>query len=191
MLTPLDRARRSPASRRRTPASASALFNVMRNLGGAIGIAVLQTFLTTREYFHFNTLSPSVSPFDETTRQHIDRLVLFPEPRRYGSGRRLAQGRGRHRPSHPPAGLYDGLRRRLLLDRRRPDRSPVAALLLNKTPRVFRRQRAGSSLFACISAKHFLNIASVSMTSWKPACCSLMVDTRAGGPAVLRPKPMV
>jgi DHA2 family multidrug resistance protein len=55
--------------------SASALINVMRNLGGAIGIAVLQTFLTTREYFHFNTLSPSVSPFDEMTRRHIDRLA--------------------------------------------------------------------------------------------------------------------
>jgi DHA2 family multidrug resistance protein len=55
--------------------SASALINVMRNLGGAIGIAVLQTFLTTRQFFHFNTLSPSVSPFDEMTRQHIDQLV--------------------------------------------------------------------------------------------------------------------
>jgi DHA2 family multidrug resistance protein len=55
--------------------SASALINVMRNLGGAIGIAVLQTFLTTREYFHFSTLSSSVSPFDEMTRRHIDRLA--------------------------------------------------------------------------------------------------------------------
>ena len=55
--------------------SASALINVMRNLGGAIGIAVLQTFLTTRQYFHFNTLSLSVSPFDEMTRQHIDQLA--------------------------------------------------------------------------------------------------------------------
>ena len=32
--------------------SASALFNMMRNLGGAIGIAVLQTFLTKREQYH-------------------------------------------------------------------------------------------------------------------------------------------
>ena len=57
--------------------SASALINVTRNLGGAIGIAVLQTFLANRQYLHFNTLSPSVSPFDETTRQHIDRLVHY------------------------------------------------------------------------------------------------------------------
>jgi hypothetical protein len=49
------------------------------------------------------------------------------------------------------------------------------------------RQRGGSNLFACISAKHFLNIASVSMNSWKPACISLMVETIAAGPGVLRP----
>ena len=41
---------------------------MMRNLGGAIGIAVLQTFLTKREQFHSNVLVPSVSPFDEATR---------------------------------------------------------------------------------------------------------------------------
>ena len=32
--------------------SASALFNMMRNLGGSIGIASLQTLLTRREQFH-------------------------------------------------------------------------------------------------------------------------------------------
>jgi DHA2 family multidrug resistance protein len=43
--------------------SASALFNMMRNLGGAIGIAALQTFLTKREQFHSNILMNSVSMF--------------------------------------------------------------------------------------------------------------------------------
>jgi DHA2 family multidrug resistance protein len=55
--------------------SASALFNMMRNLGGAIGIAVLQTFLTKREQFHSNILGQSVTLFDETTRARIDHLV--------------------------------------------------------------------------------------------------------------------
>src|SRR6201988_5498951 len=32
--------------------SASALFNMMRNLGGAIGIAALQTFQSKREQYH-------------------------------------------------------------------------------------------------------------------------------------------
>ena len=41
--------------------SASGLFNMMRNLGGAIGIAALQTLLTKREQYHSNVLSQSVS----------------------------------------------------------------------------------------------------------------------------------
>ena len=36
--------------------SASSLFNMMRNLGGAVGIAMLQTFLTKREQYHSNVL---------------------------------------------------------------------------------------------------------------------------------------
>ena len=53
------------------------------------------------------------------------------------------------------------------------------------------RQRGGSSLFACISAKHFLNIASVSMTSWKPACMQLDGRDQGRRARLLRPKPMV
>jgi DHA2 family multidrug resistance protein len=54
--------------------SASALFNMMRNLGGAVGIAMLQTFLTKREQFHSNVLVQSVSLFEEATRARIDAL---------------------------------------------------------------------------------------------------------------------
>ena len=54
--------------------SASALFNMMRNLGGAVGIAVLQTFLTKREQFHSNILVQAVSPFEEATRARIEAL---------------------------------------------------------------------------------------------------------------------
>jgi DHA2 family multidrug resistance protein len=57
--------------------SASALFNMMRNLGGAIGIAMLQTFLTKREQFHSNVLGQSVTLFDEATRARIDHLVHY------------------------------------------------------------------------------------------------------------------
>jgi DHA2 family multidrug resistance protein len=55
--------------------SASALFNMVRNLGGAIGIAVLQTFLTKREQFHSNVLSQSVSLFEPATRERIEALT--------------------------------------------------------------------------------------------------------------------
>ena len=52
--------------------SASGLFNMMRNLGGAVGIAMLQTFLTKREQFHSNVLMQSVSPLEQATRIRID-----------------------------------------------------------------------------------------------------------------------
>jgi MFS transporter, DHA2 family, multidrug resistance protein len=57
--------------------SASALLNVMRNLGGAIGIALLQTFLTKREQFHSNVLGQSASVFNEATRTRLDQLTHY------------------------------------------------------------------------------------------------------------------
>ena len=57
--------------------SASALFNMMRNLGGAFGIAALQTFLTKREQFHSNVLTQSVTVFAEATRQRIEDLTAY------------------------------------------------------------------------------------------------------------------
>ncbi len=49
--------------------SASALFNAMRNMGGAVGIAMIQTFLTKREQFHSAILSSQVTLLDESTRR--------------------------------------------------------------------------------------------------------------------------
>ena len=57
--------------------SASSLFNMTRNLGGAVGIAMLQTFLTKREQFHSNVLVQSVSLFAEATRQRIAHLTAY------------------------------------------------------------------------------------------------------------------
>jgi len=57
--------------------SASGLFNMTRNLGGAIGIAVLQTLITKREQFHSNILMDSVSSFNEATRQRIADLTTY------------------------------------------------------------------------------------------------------------------
>ncbi|CAN7435409.1 MDR family MFS transporter [Rhizobium sp. LjRoot258] len=57
--------------------SASALFNMMRNLGGAVGIAGLQTFLTKREQFHSNILTNSVSVFEEATRDRVAKLSAY------------------------------------------------------------------------------------------------------------------
>ena len=57
--------------------SASGLFNMMRNLGGAVGIAMLQTFLTKREQFHSNVLNQSVSLLEQATRTRIDQLTQY------------------------------------------------------------------------------------------------------------------
>ena len=57
--------------------SASALFNMIRNLGGAVGIALLQTFLTKREQYHSNVLVQSVSLFEEATRSRSERLTAY------------------------------------------------------------------------------------------------------------------
>ncbi len=57
--------------------SASALFNMMRNLGGAFGIAVLGTLLTRREQFHSNRLGEAISLYHPQTQQRLDQLTQF------------------------------------------------------------------------------------------------------------------
>ncbi len=57
--------------------SASGLFNMMRNLGGAVGIAMLETFLTKREQYHSNVLMQSVSLFEQATRARIEQLTQY------------------------------------------------------------------------------------------------------------------
>jgi DHA2 family multidrug resistance protein len=49
----------------------------MRNLGGAIGIAALQAFLSKREQFHSNVLTNSISLFEQATRVRIDQLTSY------------------------------------------------------------------------------------------------------------------
>jgi DHA2 family multidrug resistance protein len=55
--------------------SASALFNALRNMGGAVGIAVIQTFLTKREQFHSAILNAQTTLLEESTRQRLNRLT--------------------------------------------------------------------------------------------------------------------
>ncbi|CDG81762.1 DHA2 family efflux MFS transporter permease subunit [Janthinobacterium agaricidamnosum] len=55
--------------------SASSLFNMTRNLGGSIGIALLATALSTREHFHSQRLGESVSMLASATQLRIDQLT--------------------------------------------------------------------------------------------------------------------
>jgi MFS transporter, DHA2 family, multidrug resistance protein len=57
--------------------SASGLFNMMRNLGGSVGIAALATMLKNREQFHSNRLGESISLYSLETQQRIDQLTQY------------------------------------------------------------------------------------------------------------------
>jgi MFS transporter, DHA2 family, multidrug resistance protein len=76
ILTPLS-AVATAGIEKQNADSASALFNMARNLGGAIGIAALQTFQQKREQFHSNIITNAVSLFEEATRARIAGLTAY------------------------------------------------------------------------------------------------------------------
>jgi MFS transporter, DHA2 family, multidrug resistance protein len=57
--------------------AASGLFNMMRNLGGAIGTAAIETFFTKREQFHSAIITPRVSLLDPATRSRLTELQHY------------------------------------------------------------------------------------------------------------------
>lgn len=56
---------------------ASGLFNMMRNLGGAIGTAAIETFFTRREQFHSAMITPKASLLDPATRGRLADLQHY------------------------------------------------------------------------------------------------------------------
>ena len=62
---------------RKDTGSASSLFNMMRNLGGAVGIAVVETFITNREKFHSAILTPQVSLLAPATQARLSALQHY------------------------------------------------------------------------------------------------------------------
>jgi DHA2 family multidrug resistance protein len=57
--------------------AASGLFNMMRNLGGAIGTAALETFFTKREQFHSFIIDGHVSLLQPATRNRLADLQQY------------------------------------------------------------------------------------------------------------------
>lgn len=55
--------------------SASSLFNMMRNLGGSVGIAAIATLLSKREQFHSSNLSIAVSSFSQSVQTRLSELA--------------------------------------------------------------------------------------------------------------------
>ena len=66
--------------------AASGLFNMMRNLGGAIGTAAIETLFTHREQYHSAIITPNVSLLVPATRdrlaemQHYFMVHGYPDP---------------------------------------------------------------------------------------------------------------
>ncbi|GGC57615.1 DHA2 family efflux MFS transporter permease subunit [Undibacterium terreum] len=55
--------------------SASSLFNMTRNLGGSIGIAMLATMLTQRTQFHWSRIGEAASSYALATQERLDQLT--------------------------------------------------------------------------------------------------------------------
>jgi DHA2 family multidrug resistance protein len=56
---------------------ASGLFNMLRNLGGAIGTSALETFFTKREQYHSFVINSDVSLLQPATRTRLAELQQF------------------------------------------------------------------------------------------------------------------
>jgi len=59
----------------RDTADASALSNMMRNLGGSVGIAMLSTVIERREHFHFSVLAEAMAQNATRTQERIAMLM--------------------------------------------------------------------------------------------------------------------
>jgi MFS transporter, DHA2 family, multidrug resistance protein len=55
-------------------ANASAIINMMRNIGGSVGIALMTTFIARREQYHQNMLVEHVTPYSAQTSRMLQRL---------------------------------------------------------------------------------------------------------------------
>jgi DHA2 family multidrug resistance protein len=76
VLTPLTSVTTS-ATAPQDAAAASGISNMLRNLGGAIGTAVLATVITKREQFHSNIIGQSVTLGSEEVRNRIAQLTSY------------------------------------------------------------------------------------------------------------------
>jgi DHA2 family multidrug resistance protein len=76
VLTPLT-AIATAAIAPKDAANASGLFNMLRNLAGAVGTASLATIITKREQFHSNIIGQSVTVYRDNVRQRIDEMTNY------------------------------------------------------------------------------------------------------------------
>jgi DHA2 family multidrug resistance protein len=70
----------------REQAGGSAIFNIKRNLGGSIGIAMLSFFITEREHYQFSIISNHLTQNSVKLAQRIDELTRVLRPKAPAAG---------------------------------------------------------------------------------------------------------
>ena len=77
IMVPLSAVTTAGMAKGRESGSASALFNMMRNIGGSIGIAGLSTLLSVRERFHSERIGESVTVYSGAVQQRVQQSAAF------------------------------------------------------------------------------------------------------------------
>jgi DHA2 family multidrug resistance protein len=77
IMVPLSAFTTAGMAKGRERGSASALFNMMRNIGGSIGIAGLSTLLSVRERFHSERIGESVTIYAGAVQQRLQHSAAF------------------------------------------------------------------------------------------------------------------
>ena len=77
IMVPLSAVTTAGMAKGRESGSASALFNMMRNIGGSIGIAGLSTLLSVRERFHSERIGESVTAFSGAVQQRLQQSGAY------------------------------------------------------------------------------------------------------------------
>jgi DHA2 family multidrug resistance protein len=76
-MVPLSAVTTAGMAKGRESGSASALFNMMRNIGGSIGIAGLSTLLSVRERFHSERIGESVTVYSGAMQERIRQSTAY------------------------------------------------------------------------------------------------------------------
>lgn len=77
IMTPLSAVTTSGMAKGRESGAASALFNMMRNIGGSMGIAGLSTLLSVRERFHSERIGESVTIYSGAFQERVQQATAY------------------------------------------------------------------------------------------------------------------
>jgi MFS transporter, DHA2 family, multidrug resistance protein len=73
LFVPLTTISMDPIPRERM-GNATSLFNLMRNIGGSVGIAITGTMLARQQQVHYETLGTNVDPYNPAAQAMLERL---------------------------------------------------------------------------------------------------------------------